>query len=73
MKMVFESCEAEMAEYFNPKEMGLHAGSGDCPWTVHGWTRDCVAQFGNLFWTENVHVKLLDVIVENLGLNAGKI
>ena len=65
MKMMFGSCEAEMAEHFNPKEMGLHAISGDCPWTVHGWTRDCVSQSGNLIWTESVHAKLHDVIVEN--------
>ena len=54
-----------MAEQFSPKEMRLHAGSGDCPWTVHGWTWDYVAQSENLFWTNSVHVKLLDVIVEN--------
>ena len=48
-----------------PKKRGLHAGSGDYPWAVHGWTWDCVAQSRKLFWTENVHVKLLDVIVEN--------
>ena len=65
MKMVFGSCEAEMAEHFSPKGMGLHVGSGDCPWTFHGWTRDCVVQSWNLFWTESVHEKLLDVIVEN--------
>ena len=38
--------------------MGLHAGSGDCPWIVHHWTWDCVAQSRNLFWTEIVHVWL---------------
>ena len=54
-----------MAEHFSPKEMRLHVGSVDCPWTVHSWTRDCVAQSGNLFWTESVHVKFLDVIVKN--------
>ena len=54
-----------MAEHFSPKEMRLHARNGYYPWTVHGWTRDCVAQSGNLFWTESVHAKLLDVIVEN--------
>ena len=54
-----------MAEHFSPKEMGLHARNRDYPWTVHGWTWDSVAQFGNLFWTESVHAKLLDVIVEN--------
>ena len=54
-----------MVEHFSPKEMGLHDGSGDCPWIVHGWTWDCVAQSRNLFWTDSVHVKLLDVIVEN--------
>ena len=31
-----------MAEHLSPKEMGLHAASGDCPLTVHDWTRDCV-------------------------------
>ena len=65
MRMVFGSCEVGMAEQFNPKEMRLHAGSGDCPWTVHGWTWDYVPQSENLFWTNSVHVKLLDVIVEN--------
>ena len=50
MKMVFRSGEAEMAEHFSPKERGLHAGSGDCPWTVHGWTRDYVTQFEKLFF-----------------------
>ena len=66
MKMVFGRGEAEMTEYFSPKEMGLHAGSGDCPWTIHGWTRDCVAQSEKLIiWTESVNVKFLDVMVEN--------
>ena len=63
--MVIGSCEVGMAEHFGPKEMGLHAGSGDCPWTVHGWTWDCVAQSKHLFWTESIHVKLLDVIMGN--------
>ena len=54
-----------MAEHFGPNEMGQHAGSGDCPWTVHSRTQECVAQSGNLFWAESVHVKLLDVMVEN--------
>ena len=54
-----------MAEHFCPKEMRLHVGSGDCLWIVHNWTWDCVAQSENLFWTESVHVKLLDVFVEN--------
>ena len=54
-----------MAEHFSPKKSGLHAGSGDCPWAVHGLTWDCVAQSRKLFWTENVHVKFLDVIMEN--------
>ena len=54
-----------MAEHFSPKKRGLHAESGDYPWTVHGWIWDCVAQSKNLFWTYSVHAKLLDVIVEN--------
>ena len=61
MKMVFGSYEAGMAEHFSPKERGLHVGSGDYPWTVHGWTWDCVAQSRNLIWTNSVHVKLLDI------------
>ena len=65
MKMMFGSYEAGMAKHFSPKKRGLHDGSGDCPWTVHSWTWDCVAQSRNLFWTDSVHVKLLDVIVEN--------
>ena len=65
MKMVFGSYEAGIAEHFSLKKRGLHAGSGDYPWTVHGWTWDCVAQSRNLIWTDSVHVKLLDVIVEN--------
>ena len=68
MKMVFGSYEVGMAEHFSPtkkKKKRPHAGSGDCPWTVHGWTWDCVAQSINLFWMDSVHVKLLDVIVEN--------
>ena len=54
-----------MAEHFSPKKRGLYAGSGDYPWAVHGWTWDCVAQSRKLLWTENVDVKLLDVMVEN--------
>ena len=57
--------EAGMVEHFSPKKRGLHAESEDCPWAVHDWTWDCVAQSIKLFWTENVHVKLLDVMVEN--------
>ena len=57
MKMVFGSYETGMAEHFSPKKRGLHAGSGDCPWAVHGWTWDCVAQSRKLLWTEKVHEK----------------
>ena len=63
--MLFGSYAARMAEHFSPKKKGLHAGSWDCPWAVYGLTWDCVAQSRKLFWIENVHVKLLDVIVEN--------
>ena len=55
-----------MTKHFSPKKMGTACWKWDCPWAVHGWTWDCVAQSRKLFWTENVHVKLLDVIVENL-------
>ena len=65
MKMVFGSYEAGMVEHFSPKKRGLHAKSRGCPWIVHGWTWDCVAQSRNFFWMDSVHVKLLDVIVEN--------
>ena len=50
-----------MAEHFSHQERGLHARSGDCPWTVNDWTWDCVAQSKNLIWTDSVHVKLLDI------------
>ena len=65
MKMVFGSYEAGMVEHFSPKKRGLHAGNGDCPCIDHDLTWDCVAQSRNLFWIDSVHVKLLDVIVEN--------
>ena len=64
-EMVFGSYEVKMAKHFSPKKRGLHARSGDCPWTVHGWTWDCVTQSRNLIRTDSVHVKFLDVIVEN--------
>ena len=54
-----------MVEHFSPKKRGLHAGSGDYPWILHGWIWDCVTQSRNLIWMDSVHVKLLDAIVEN--------